>query len=116
MKIKYNRLLLKGDGGIRSIIVWAKALLSKNTQYELKKKNIFAGHPNVKAFFTHSGLLSTQEAVYHGKPIIGMPFYLDQFINADKCVRDGLGEKVNFLTLEKNNLTQTIKKVLTNPK
>lgn len=34
---------------------------------------------NVKAFFTHSGLLSTQEAVWWGVPLLCMPFGLDQF-------------------------------------
>lgn len=35
-------------------------------------------HPKIKAFFSHSGLLSTQETIHRGVPVIGMPFAYDQ--------------------------------------
>lgn len=35
-------------------------------------------HANVKAFFTHSGLLSTQEAIWLEVPFMGMPIAFDQ--------------------------------------
>lgn len=35
-------------------------------------------HANVKAIFSHSGLLSTQEALVRGVPILCMPFAYDQ--------------------------------------
>lgn len=36
------------------------------------------GHAHLKAFFTHSGLLSTQEAIWRGVPLLCMPFAFDQ--------------------------------------
>lgn len=39
-----------------------------------------SGHKNTKLFITHSGLLSTQESVYHGVPMLGIPIFADQFI------------------------------------
>lgn len=53
--------------------------LPKNviTRQWLPQSDILA-HPKIKAFFMHSGKLSTQEAIWRGVPIIGMPFAYDQ--------------------------------------
>lgn len=42
-------------------------------------QNDLLAHPNLKAFITHAGSLSSQEAVWYGKPCIAMPIFLDQF-------------------------------------
>lgn len=43
----------------------------------LPQSDILA-HANVKAFFSHSGQLSTQEAIWRGVPLLCMPFAFDQ--------------------------------------
>uniref|UniRef100_T1H5D9 UDP-glucuronosyltransferase n=1 Tax=Megaselia scalaris TaxID=36166 RepID=T1H5D9_MEGSC len=48
-------------------------------------------HPNVIAFITHGGLLSTTESIYHGVPIIGIPMFGDQFLNMAQAVNGGYG-------------------------
>lgn len=37
-------------------------------------------HKNTKLFITHSGLMSSQEAIYHGVPMLGIPIFADQFM------------------------------------
>ena len=53
-------------------------------KYVLKSIKIveILGHPNVKGFISHGGLLSTIEMVHCGIPAIIFPAYGDQFANA----------------------------------
>ncbi|KAF2902551.1 hypothetical protein ILUMI_03634, partial [Ignelater luminosus] len=61
----------------------------------LPQSDILA-HPNVKLFITHGGALSIQEAMYHGVPVVGMPFYLDQHGNTFRIEARKLGRKINY--------------------
>lgn len=61
-------------------------------------------------------MLSTHEAIYHGVPIVALPFFLDQHTNADKCVRYGLGEKLNVKSLTVEKVVGTIRKIVDDPK
>lgn len=36
------------------------------------------GHPNTKAVVSHCGLHSVNEAAYHGVPLVGIPFQMEQ--------------------------------------
>ncbi|XP_046384786.1 UDP-glucosyltransferase 2-like [Ischnura elegans] len=74
------------------------------------------GHPKTLAFVSHAGLLSTQEAIYHGVPIVAVPFFADQHTNARRLVELGVAVHVDFLTLTKESFKEKILNVTINPR
>lgn len=73
-------------------------------------QNDILAHPNIKAFITHCGLLSTHEAFWYGVPIVGIPFFVDQPRNLQLAIEHGVGIGVDFLNLEQ--LEQALEEVL----
>ncbi|CAL1673539.1 unnamed protein product [Lasius platythorax] len=71
-------------------------------------------HKNVKAIWTHGGLLSTQEAIWKGVPVIGMPFFMDQKPNVEILVHKGAGVRLDFKTLSTESVSDALEKVLYN--
>ncbi|XP_046630133.1 UDP-glycosyltransferase UGT5-like isoform X2 [Neodiprion virginianus] len=45
-------------------------------------------HPNLKVFIYQGGLQSTEEAVSHGIPVIGLPVFTDQHVHANKMLQE----------------------------
>jgi hypothetical protein len=74
------------------------------------------GHPNIKAFITHGGLLSTIEAVYYGVPIIGIPVFGDQRNNMEAAVSNGYGVSVLLQDLTEKTFSGALSEILNNPK
>nr|XP_014288185.1 UDP-glucuronosyltransferase 2B17-like [Halyomorpha halys] len=77
-------------------------------------QNDVLAHPNMKLFITHCGLLSTQEAIYHGVPIISIPFWMDQHSLTDKLLRKGVAIPLSYGGISYNLLQQAIQEILTN--
>ena len=74
------------------------------------------GHPKARLFITHGGLFSNQEAVYHGVPLISIPVFADQFINAQKAQDDGYAIHFDWdKVLQPNAFYDAIQQVLNNP-
>jgi glucuronosyltransferase len=72
------------------------------------------GHPNVRLFITHGGLLGTQEAVYAGVPMVGIPLFADQDLNIRNCMTRGISVMVEYDTITKESLSNALKTVLHN--
>uniref|UniRef100_A0A182N7I6 Uncharacterized protein n=1 Tax=Anopheles dirus TaxID=7168 RepID=A0A182N7I6_9DIPT len=76
-------------------------------------QNDLLAQPAVRLFITHSGLLSTQEAIWHGVPMIGFPVFADQFMNINYCVARGVGKRLNIAHVNKEELVSTIREIMT---
>lgn len=74
------------------------------------------GHPKARLFITHGGLFSNQEAVYHAVPLIALPVFADQPINARKAQDDGYAIHLDWDTLSEDTLYDAIQSILTDPK
>lgn len=75
-----------------------------------------SAHPNVKLFITHGGLLSTTEAVYYGVPVLMIPIYGDQKLNAQIAVINGYGLDLKYKELNEQRLLKALNELLNNPK
>ncbi|XP_065204365.1 uncharacterized protein LOC135834418 [Planococcus citri] len=73
-------------------------------------------HKNVIAFISHCGLFGTLEAIHTSTPIIGIPFILDQFQNANILVERGVGIYIDYFSMNKNTLLDAIKEITSNIK
>merc|ERR1719259_913868 len=75
-------------------------------------QNDLLAHPNLRVFVTHGGLLSTQEALFHGVPLVGVPLGNDQEANMMRAEGNGFAIRLNLQTLTEEELTASIKRAL----
>ncbi|EZA57272.1 UDP-glucuronosyltransferase 2B31 [Ooceraea biroi] len=71
-------------------------------------------HPNTRLFITHGGLLGSQEAVYCGVPILGIPLFGDQHLNMAYFEEKGLALRLNFRQLSYEQLSSSLNELLSN--
>uniref|UniRef100_A0A7I4Y3N1 glucuronosyltransferase n=1 Tax=Haemonchus contortus TaxID=6289 RepID=A0A7I4Y3N1_HAECO len=70
------------------------------------------GDKRLSLFVTHAGLNSITEATYFGKPMITIPLFADQFINAKNLRRIGLAVLIERNNLNKDTLITALCEVL----
>lgn len=71
-------------------------------------------HPKIKLIIFHGGLLTTQETIWRGVPMIIMPLGLDQRQNLVKARRLGMAEGMNYINLNTADIKSTLVKVIRN--
>lgn len=95
-------------------------ILSKRIIYEfvlklLNWKFFFSlGHKNCKLFITHGGYHSLVEALHFGIPVIGFPFFTDQYYNMRFVTQNGFGIEILLDELNENILNDALSKTLFN--
>jgi glucuronosyltransferase len=65
-------------------------------------------------FITHGGLLSTQETIHRGVPVVGLPMMADQNLNMAQAVSRGYGIQLDFANITTESLEWALKEVLEN--
>lgn len=73
-------------------------------------------HPNAKVFVYQGGLQSTEEAIHHAVPLVGLPIAHDQDTQVNKLVSLGVAKKLEIKTIEENELVEAISTVATDPR
>lgn len=76
-------------------------------------QNDILGHHNLKVFFTHGGLNSAIESVYHRKPMIVMPLAIDQPLNAAVIAHRKFGIWLHMADFTAESLVEGIQRILT---
>ncbi|PZC79478.1 hypothetical protein B5X24_HaOG200298 [Helicoverpa armigera] len=71
-------------------------------------------HPNIRLFVSHGGLIGTQEATFHGVPIVGVPIYADQYNNLLQVQNIGYGKILEYHEIDEETLYNRVNEVLTN--
>ncbi|KAJ8722029.1 hypothetical protein PYW08_004431 [Mythimna loreyi] len=79
----------------------------------LPQKEILS-HRNIRVFVSHGGLIGTQEATFHGVPIIGIPIYADQYNNLLQVQTLGYGKILKYSDINEETLFKKLNEVLTN--
>lgn len=84
------------------------------TQTWLSQEQILK-HKNTKLFVTHGGLMGTLESIYFAVPMVAVPIFGDQHLNAKLNVERGIAKVIDFKNITEYGLTSTIKEILYNP-
>ncbi|XP_050521168.1 UDP-glucosyltransferase 2-like [Daktulosphaira vitifoliae] len=89
-----------------------------------KPKNVFISnwmpqrdilnHPKLRIFMTHGGLLGIMEAVKSGVPVVGIPFYFDQYRNIQNVANNGAGISLDYHSLTRKSLFDALNSIITN--
>jgi MGT family glycosyltransferase len=68
--------------------------------------------PHVDLVITHAGNNTTTESLHHGKPMIALPLFWDQYDNAQRIDETGVGVRLDTYTFAEDELHGAIERLL----
>ena len=79
-------------------------------------QNDLLAHGGTKAFISHSGHNSLNEAAFYGVPLICMPLFLDQFSNCAQAQSVGMAIGVDIKTVTGDEIYNSITRIIQEPR
>ncbi|CAH1963789.1 unnamed protein product [Acanthoscelides obtectus] len=120
LKLEIKTALLKALGRLDQTVVWKfESNLTGVPENVLIRQWLpqteILAHPNTKLFISHGGGLSTIESAYYGVPVLGIPFFGDQFSNLAMMENKGLARMIRYKSLTADLVFKNIREMLDNP-
>ncbi|XP_046411251.1 UDP-glucosyltransferase 2-like isoform X4 [Neodiprion fabricii] len=112
------KIILAALGQLKQHVLWkfeATDLSGRPKNVMIRKwlpQNDVLAHPKVRVLWSHSGLLSTQEAVWWGVPLVGTPFFLDQHMNIDLLVKKGVALSLDYESLTTETILERLNRAI----
>ncbi|XP_050501765.1 UDP-glycosyltransferase UGT5-like [Diabrotica virgifera virgifera] len=121
IKPEIKQALIRSLGKLKQKVLWKYEDEDFKTPKNVEIRKWFPqqdilAHPNVKLFITHGGLLSLIETIHFGVPVLVLPVFGDQKMNAAKVENAGYGIKIPFSQITEERLTDALEKLLKDPK
>lgn len=112
--------LLQVFSKLKQRVLWkweGDSLTNKSDNVMIQKwfpQRAILAHPNVKLFISHCGLSSIYEAKYYGVPILAIPIFADQPVNAKVIENEGWSISINLPDLNASSFTEKLHEILSN--
>lgn len=71
-------------------------------------------HPKVKLYISHCGLGAISEARSNAVPVLGIPFFSDQFANLEQITDEGWAMGIRFADVTEQQFSQVLNEMLAN--
>ncbi|XP_021966720.1 UDP-glucuronosyltransferase 2B14 [Folsomia candida] len=122
MSVQKKAMLLNVFSRLKQKVIWKY----ESDDIENVPKNVYLskwipqqdllGHPKIRLFITHCGAGGIEEAIFHGVPLIGIPFFGDQPLNALTAERQGFLVRLEWKDVTEERLIEAINEVINNSK
>ncbi|XP_024217742.1 UDP-glucosyltransferase 2 [Halyomorpha halys] len=105
-----QRVLMKLESDLPDVKIPANVRTGK----WFPQRDILA-HKNCVLFITHGGFLSMTETVHYGVPIVGIPFFSDQFKNMLHAQTMGYGLYIRYENITDESVSWALNEITKNP-